>query len=74
MPERKSRERVRERVKAHRQRLRARGFRPVQFWLPDVNSPEFVAEARRQSLAAAASEHAKDDQDFVDSISYIKFE
>jgi hypothetical protein len=58
-----------DRVRAYRQRLRRQGLRPVQFWVPDVHSKEFVAEARRQSRAAASSPHAKDDQDFVDSIS-----
>lgn len=34
-----------------------------------LDSPDFVAEARRQSLLVANSPFAKDDQDFVDSIS-----
>jgi len=35
-----------------------------------VNSEvEFADEARRQGLAVANSEHAKDDQNFIDSIS-----
>ena len=59
----------RERVREHRQRLRAQGLRPVQIWVPDVRAPEFVAEAHRQSAAIAASEHASDDQSFVDAIS-----
>jgi hypothetical protein len=36
--------------------------------VPDVRSPEFEAEARRQSLAVAQSAQAKDDQDFVEAI------
>jgi len=59
----------RERVAAHRDRLRKQGLRPIQIWVPDVNSPEFQAEARRQSLAVAQSPHAKEDQEFVDAIS-----
>jgi len=39
--------------------------------VPDVNSPEFAAEAHRQSLLAANSPHAKEDQDFIDSISEL---
>lgn len=58
----------RDKVRAHRARLRAQGLRPVQYWLPDVNSPKFKAEARRQSLLIANSEYEKDDQAFVDSI------
>jgi len=59
----------RERVKAHRERLRSQGLRPIQIWVPDVRSPEFAAEAHRQSLLVANSAYAKEDQDFVDSIS-----
>lgn len=58
----------RSRVRAHRARLRDQGLRPIQLWVPDVNSPAFVAEAHRQSRLAAASPQAEDDQDFVDSL------
>jgi hypothetical protein len=37
--------------------------------VPDVRSPEFRAEARRQAALVAASEHAADDQAFIDAIS-----
>ena len=60
---------TRDRVREHRRRLRAQGLRPVQIWVPDVRAPEFGAEARRQSMAIAASEHESDDQAFVDAIS-----
>lgn len=53
----------------HRRRLRARGLRPVQIWVPDVRGPEFAAEAHRQSAAVAESEREADDQAFVDAIS-----
>lgn len=33
---------VRERVGAYRTRMRAQGLRPVQIWVPDVRSPDFV--------------------------------
>jgi hypothetical protein len=55
-------------VAAHRERLRAQGLRPIQIWVPDVRSPEFAAEAHRQSLLIANSPHEADDQAFVDSI------
>jgi hypothetical protein len=60
---------VSKRVRSHRARLRAQGLRPVQIWVPDVRSPEFVAEAHRQSAAVAASEHADQDQAFIDAVS-----
>ena len=59
----------RRRVRAHRQRLRAQGLRPVQIWVPDVRARSFVAAARKQSKAVAASEHAKMDQQFIDAVS-----
>ena len=59
----------RRRVRAHRERLRAQGLRPVQIWVPDVNAEGFAAEAHRQSRAVAVSDAAGDDQAFTDSIS-----
>jgi hypothetical protein len=56
-------------VRAHRERLRAKGLRPIQIWVPDTRSKRFAAEAHRQSLAVAKSAHAREDQDFVDAIS-----
>jgi len=60
---------ARDRVRRHRERLRQRGLRPIQIWVPDVNAPEFVQEAHRQSALVAASEQERDDQAFVDAIS-----
>lgn len=59
----------RDKVRAHRTRLRDRGLRLVQVWVPDVRSKAFARAARRQSLAVAGSPHAEDDQAFVDAIS-----
>lgn len=59
----------RDKVRAHRGRLRKQGLRPIQIWVPDLRSPVFVAEAHKQSLAVAKSPHAKQDQDFIDAIS-----
>ena len=59
----------RDKVRAHRARLRRQGLRPVQIWVPDVRSKAFARAAHRQSLAVARSRHAREDQDFVDAIS-----
>lgn len=40
-----------DKVRAHRNRLRQQGLRPIQIWVPDLRSPAFVEEAHRQSLA-----------------------
>ena len=58
-----------ERVQGYRDRLRAQGLRPVQIWVPDVRSPQFAAEAHRQSVAVAASDRSADDQAFIDAVS-----
>ncbi len=52
----------RDKVRAHRARLRAQGMRPLTIWVPDVRSPKFAAEARRQSLLANKSPYAAEDQ------------
>ena len=59
----------RDKVRAHRERLRRQGLRPIQVWVPDVRSRAFKAEAHRQSAAVAQSAHAREDQEFIDSIS-----
>ena len=56
-------------VREHRERLRSQGLRPIQIWVPDVRAPSFRAEAHRQSLAVAASAHAREDQAFIDAVS-----
>ena len=61
----KSRDKVRE----HRARLRRRGLRPIQIWVPDVRSRAFAREAHRQSLLVANHTHERDDQAFVDAVS-----
>ena len=59
----------RDKVAAHRARLRRQGLRPIQIWVPDSRSASFAAEAHRQSLAVAHSRHAEDDQAFIDAVS-----
>jgi Protein of unknown function (DUF3018) len=58
---------TRDRVRQYRQRLRQQGL--IQIWVPDVNAPEFVREAHRQSALVAASDQDRDDQAFVDAVS-----
>ena len=60
---------ARNKVRAHRARLRKQGLRPVQIWVPDVRSRAFARAAHVQSQAVGRSRHAKEDQAFVDAIS-----
>lgn len=59
----------RERSARYRERMRAKGYRLKQFWLPDVTSPEFIAQASADARAIAASEDSADAQAFINSIS-----
>jgi hypothetical protein len=56
-------------VREHRERLRRKGLRPIQIWVPDVRSASFRSEAHRQSLAVAVSRRARTDQAFIDAVS-----
>ncbi|MSP43251.1 MAG: DUF3018 family protein [Alphaproteobacteria bacterium] len=62
---------IREKVASYRSRMRARGLRPVQIWVPDTRTAAFRAEAHNQSLAIANSPQEREDQEFVDSISSV---
>ncbi|NJO53603.1 MAG: antitoxin MazE family protein [Bacteroidales bacterium] len=62
---------TRAKVKTHREKLRAQGLRPIQIWVPDTRAPGFAEEVRHQCRLANASPHAKDNQDFIDSISWF---
>jgi hypothetical protein len=59
----------RDKVRAHRERLRRRGLRPIQIWVPDVLAPAFRREARRQSRIVGSHASEAAEQAFVDAIS-----
>jgi hypothetical protein len=59
----------RQKVQAHRDRLRAQGLRPIQIWVPDTRSPKFAGQASRQSRRVATSRYAAEDQAFIDALS-----
>lgn len=67
-------EQRRDRVRAHRARMRAQGLRLVQMWVIDTRSPEFAAQAHRDSLAIARSPHDAEDQAFIDAVSVFNSE
>lgn len=60
---------VRDRVGAHRARMREKGFRIVQMWVPDVRSERFAEEAHRQSLVVGSADRLTDDQAFIEAVS-----
>ena len=60
---------TRAKVALHRDRLRDQGLRPIQIWVPDIDSRSFRAAAQRQSLAVANSAGETAEQAFIESIS-----
>jgi len=62
----KSRDEVRERVGQYRARMRARGMRQINIWVPDTRSPAFAKECRRQSLLAAKADRKEGILDELD--------
>lgn len=59
-----------ERTARWRAKMRAQGLRPKQIWVPDVHSPEFKAEARRESLLIAQAMKKSDDLDFAAAVQF----
>ena len=47
-----------ERVRKHRDALRAQGLRPVQIWVPDTRVEGFAEECARQVAQAAVADRA----------------
>lgn len=56
-------------VRAHRERMRGQGFRPVMLWAPDVRLPEVQAQVRKECRSIAESPGEPEDQAFVDESS-----
>ncbi|MFZ1642245.1 MAG: antitoxin MazE family protein [Candidatus Contendobacter sp.] len=58
-----------ERVKRHRDGLRAAGLRPVQIWVPDIHRPGFAEECRRQSLSLRDDPREREMLDWIEAVS-----
>ena len=65
----RNKRRTRDKVRTYRARMRARGLRPIQIWVPDTRTEAFQTEAHRQSLAVARSGAEREDQAFIDAVS-----
>lgn len=60
---------VKSRVSEYRRRMRERGYRPVQMWVPDVRTSAFAAEAKRQANEVAHADSIGDEQAYVEAVS-----
>jgi hypothetical protein len=54
-----------ERVRKHRNALRAAGLRPIEIWVPDTRRPGFAEECRRQCLLLI------DDRQEIDTLHWL---
>jgi len=52
---------------ASRAELAAAGLRPIEIWIPDTTTPQFAAEARRQSERVAQSPDEQDILELLDT-------
>ncbi len=57
---------ARDRVRRHRESLRAQGLRPIQIWIPDTRRPGFAEEARRQCLAIRNDPQEKETLEWIE--------
>jgi hypothetical protein len=57
-----------QRMASRRERLRAQGLRPVQFWVPDLRDPKVLADIRRQAKLMA--QHPENDaiDDWIEQV------
>jgi hypothetical protein len=59
-------------VRQHRARQRAKGLRPVQFWLPDTRTRRFAAQVARD--IAAVSRLSTEDDAMLDAFERVAAE
>lgn len=55
-----------QRMASRRERLRARGLRPVQHWVPDLRDPKVVADLKRQAKLMAQHPQNAELDDWLD--------
>jgi Protein of unknown function (DUF3018) len=61
-----------QKVRAFRARMRAKGQRLIQMWVPDTKTAQFARDAARQSSLANRSAFAADDQAWTEAIANWK--
>lgn len=49
--------------------MHARGYHPVQIWVPDVRSEQFAHEADLQAAAVADANQRNGHQNFIEAVS-----
>lgn len=57
-----------QKMRQYRRRMKQKGLRVVQIWIPDTRSPAMADELRRQSLLASRSPDEQAVLDFLDDV------
>src|SRR3546814_14875731 len=63
-----------DKVDRHRQRMRAAGFRPVQFWVPDTRGADLAESVRQQCLKLKGDPAELDELRFVEEAAAQRLE
>lgn len=56
------------RVQKHRNALKAKGFRPIQIWIPDTRQKGFAEECKRQSMLIKNDAQEHDVLEWISSV------
>jgi len=59
---------TRERVAAHRERMKTRGFREVRVWIPDTRTESWRAEGQRIAGILNAADSTDDISQWLDAV------
>jgi hypothetical protein len=59
---------VTERVRKHREALRAAGFKPVQIWIPDTRLESFRKRCERECLSLVGDPHEAETLAWIDEV------
>jgi len=57
-----------EKFRRYRARLKARGLRQIQIWVPDTTRPDFPAVIERQLRQIEGTEEDRDALEFIDMV------
>lgn len=55
-----------DKFRRYRERLRAKGMRRIQLWVPDTSHPRFQEELRRQLHLIEDTDEDRDTLDFIE--------
>lgn len=57
-----------EKMRAYRARMRAKGFKLVQNWVPNINDPAFIARVQRDIAAVRNTPGEREAIEFLDTL------